>query len=345
MKLDVNSLLSSKDNFKKYSNVKSILIKGNYSRLNPEFSIVIPTYKRVSNLFETLESAINQDYKGYYDIIVCDNNPERNDETEKYISAIKDNRIIYYKNAGNIGMTGNWNRCIELCDGKYLVMVHDDDILYPFYLSRCKKILSRFPYIDAIYPLKDKWFQYKDEKRPKPCKKLKAKLFKLQVIDYILGNIDPPTGILINKDKVFYSGGFPIEAFPSADYYFNVKIVQQLNVYRLIYPMSIYRWNVNESFKVETIQKFREFDKPLLSWICKQTKMPHIINNILNSYYDVQNKRNIVKLCLSDVYKVDFAHYTFPPNYFYEYIYKKTLLGLSFYIKVKHYFNEKLIRF
>ena len=32
----------------------------------------------------------------------------------------------YYKNEKNIGMYGNWNRCIELSNGEYLTILNDD---------------------------------------------------------------------------------------------------------------------------------------------------------------------------------------------------------------------------
>ena len=96
----------------------------------PLVSIVIPTYKRVSTLRETLDSAIRQTGNHNYEILVVDNNPERGDETEllmaEYVSV---KNLLYFKNTANIGMAGNWSRCSELAHGEWVVLIHDDDLL------------------------------------------------------------------------------------------------------------------------------------------------------------------------------------------------------------------------
>lgn len=70
------------NNFKEIEEVKSEKIQGDTSSKLPLVSIVIPTYKRVSTLRETLDSAIRQTGNHNYEILVVDNNPERGDETE-----------------------------------------------------------------------------------------------------------------------------------------------------------------------------------------------------------------------------------------------------------------------
>lgn len=82
-----------------------------------------------------------------------DNNPERGCETEKLMMSYSNNPMIsYYKNADNLGMVGNWNRLFTLAKGKYVVMLHDDDLLLPTFLSECVKLAKRLN-ADLIRPL------------------------------------------------------------------------------------------------------------------------------------------------------------------------------------------------
>lgn len=289
MDFNVLDALSIKDNFVKYKNVKSQLIKGEPFTVKPKYSIVIPTFKRVSTLKETLESARAQDYSGDYDIIVCDNNPEHNDDTEIYIHSIIDKRVLYYKNDENIGMTGNWNRCIELCDGKYMVMIHDDDILYPYFLSKCDEVLNKNPEIDFLFPSKNCWNQSKDAHKPKGVIDTKGKLYRLSLLDYFLDNADAPTGILLKKDAADHLGGFAEEAYPAADLYFNIKAVMYGIVYRYSKPLSIYCWGINESMKLNTLKGFVEVYNPLRIIIGKELHIPFSMIKILNRNYSLQN--------------------------------------------------------
>jgi len=141
------------DNFAKTAHIPSIPIFESNLDYIPDITIAIPTYKRADLLKEAIDSAINQiDYTNY-DIIVVDNNPERGCETEKLMMTYSNNPMIsYYKNADNLGMVGNWNRLFTLAKGKYVVMLHDDDLLLPTFLSECVKLAKRLN-ADLIRPL------------------------------------------------------------------------------------------------------------------------------------------------------------------------------------------------
>lgn len=314
MEIDVNNLLSIKNNFLKYSNIKSILIHGNYKEQQPTFSIVIPTYKRISTLKETLASALSQDYQDYYDIIVCDNNPERGDETENYMVSITDERVLYYKNSENIGMVGNWNRCAQLCDGKYLIMIHDDDIMYLNYISKVKHVLDKHSQIDILYPTRCIWHKLNNEIKPIQILHNNGHIYKLGVINYLLGNDDPPTGVLFKKDIMINLGGFDEKAYPSSDYYFNVMAVQHANVYRLKQNLSIYRWSNNESIKFETLLNFRIIGKPLFLYLSNMLKLPKFVKIALLKLYDLGYIETIKVLCPNKLSEVSINDFLLPSN-------------------------------
>lgn len=298
MSFSVERALSIKNNFEKYSSVKSILLKGDEKVINLKYSIVIPTFKRVATLKDTLQSAINQDFNGKYNIIICDNNPERNDETELFMQGISDKRIKYYKNTENIGMTGNWNRCVELCDGEYFIMIHDDDILYPFFLKQCDKILHKHPNIKLLFPQRNMWYQSKEPLPPQPKNVTKARIYKLDYIDFLFSGI-PPTGILFNKEETIRLGGFDESTYPASDLYFSIKAIKESKVYLYTMSLSIYRWSINESFKLNTLLGFIEVFTPLRIWMRQRIKFPMLIINYLNRYYTLCIY-NIIKNTITD---------------------------------------------
>lgn len=120
------------DNITPLRDIESIRVFKNKLDHTPFFTIAIPTYKRAGLLKEAIDSALNQEGFEDFNVIVCDNNPERNDETEMLMKLYKDNpKVTYYKHTQNVGMAGNWNKCALLSDSDKIVLLHDDDIIYP----------------------------------------------------------------------------------------------------------------------------------------------------------------------------------------------------------------------
>lgn len=95
---------------------------------NPLVSICIPTYNGEKYLVECLESCINQSFKDY-EIIICDDCSS--DNTISIIEAydLKYSNIIFYKGEKNLGLVGNWNKCLDLCSGEWIKFVFQDDYI------------------------------------------------------------------------------------------------------------------------------------------------------------------------------------------------------------------------
>lgn len=118
-----------------------------------EISILIPTYNRPGYLLECLESCLVQDLFATQniEIIITDNSD--NDDTAKALEPYltKHHYIRYQKNSTNLGMTGNWNECLTLATGKYIIFLSDDDKLYDAQsLSILYDYLIAHPHIGAV---------------------------------------------------------------------------------------------------------------------------------------------------------------------------------------------------
>ncbi|MCM1144048.1 MAG: glycosyltransferase family 2 protein [Blautia sp.] len=128
-----------KDYFERYQSVAVRRVMGGHSKTNetPLVTVAIPAYKRTDLLKEAMESVLRQKGFSDYELIVVDNYAEDNPEMDALMSAYTEKypHIVYYKNEQNIGMGGNWNRCIELAKGDWVVLLHDDDMLCENYLK------------------------------------------------------------------------------------------------------------------------------------------------------------------------------------------------------------------
>ena len=104
----------------------------------PLVTVCIPTYNGAAHLSECLESVCLQTYREVEILVVDDCST---DQTAHIISEYqkRDRRLRFVRNARNLGLTGNWERCAQLAKGDYIKFAFQDDVLYP----QCIDVLMR----------------------------------------------------------------------------------------------------------------------------------------------------------------------------------------------------------
>ena len=110
-------------------------------------SVIMSTYKEDERLLrESIESILNQTYRDFEYIIILDypDNDVHKSVIEEY--ALKDDRIHFYINEMNMGLTDSLNRGLSLCHGEYIARMDADDISLPNRLERQMKYLEKNHY-------------------------------------------------------------------------------------------------------------------------------------------------------------------------------------------------------
>lgn len=122
-------------------------------------SIAVPAYKQTF-LAEAIDSALGQTYHNIELIIVNDHSPY---DLDRIVSKYDDARIRYYKNKRNLGKRSavlNWNKCLEYARGEFFVLLCDDDVLMPDFVSELLKLAKKYPYCNVFHARKNE----KDER-------------------------------------------------------------------------------------------------------------------------------------------------------------------------------------
>lgn len=115
--------------------------------MQPLVSICIPAYNNERYIKDTLESIVEQTYKNIEIIVVDD---QSQDGTVDIINSINDERIKLYKNEKNLGMVGNWNRCLELTTGEFVKLVCADDMVHRNAIEREVEILTKYQNVNLV---------------------------------------------------------------------------------------------------------------------------------------------------------------------------------------------------
>ncbi|WP_258443780.1 glycosyltransferase family 2 protein [Helicobacter sp. 16-1353] len=229
----------------------------------------------------------SKESKKSYEIIVVEN-PSVSSQTSEFLESYR-GKITYYKNAKNLNLFGNWNRCISLAKGKWVCILHDDDILLPNYLSEMKKAVEKVEENTALISHRAIYFGNLDlinyrqaedsgiKKQLKKCKSLflalksiksfcinhiifpilgvkKYKLLDKRSADYI-AKYNPlhPSAMLHNKEVFLKLGGYNQSYFPSDDWFCHIRCAENASVYQLDKFLSKYRYSINLSFNKDTM--------------------------------------------------------------------------------------------
>lgn len=110
----------------------------------PLVSIAIPAFKK-EYLKEAISSILNQNYTNFELIIVNDKSP---DNLYEVVTQFKDKRIRYFENTENLGKKSivyNWNRCLSYAQGEFFVLMCDDDIMKPNFISHLLDLSFKYP--------------------------------------------------------------------------------------------------------------------------------------------------------------------------------------------------------
>jgi glycosyltransferase involved in cell wall biosynthesis len=93
-------------------------------------SVCVPCYNGGRYLRSAIVSILEQRLADFEVVVVDDASTDDTIGLAQELAAM-DDRIRVYSNATNIGLVGNWNRCLELARGEWIKFVFQDDFLGP----------------------------------------------------------------------------------------------------------------------------------------------------------------------------------------------------------------------
>lgn len=289
-----NNLFSKKNCFEKIANVESQLRYGNFRNdIRPTVSVIMPVYNRAKFFRKSLRSVINQDCKFLYEIIVIDNyDKEDRSPNEKVVNESRAGNVRYYRNMTNIGLNGSCNRGIELSNADYVTFCHDDDLFYPWTLTRLmtlqkeagdKCIISKYVTIDTrgkiiaapIYPRKKNGGHLIEKDH-----------FNYTLFDQFLASGGLLIASLFNREKLLEIGGFNEDFEPVTDYALQTAYTYFFGCVMNNMPSFKYRVGVNASMQLYT--QFADAQKAVQTEMLCKFRIPNfLLRPIINTRHSI----------------------------------------------------------
>lgn len=244
---------SKEDQFCENNDVESYLFYGKHNR-NAELTIVMPVYKRTTFIRMAIDSALHQKTSHTYEILIVDNTVE-NDDIFEIIKSYDDPKIVYYRNEKNLGMFGNWNRCIELSKTVWITMLHDDDMLVDTYVEEMLNRAGRLLDCSCLGALHDEIDENNHVIRSVYSS---GRIVRQSDLSFYVTIVPVPImGVMFKKKAAIEVGGFNSEFYPAADAQFLCKLQYYIhNIYLYQKKLVHYRIAENESMKLIVLKHF-----------------------------------------------------------------------------------------
>ena len=114
---------------------------------SPLISVVMPAYNTGAFIGEAIDSILNQSEQNFELII---RNDGSSDDTEAVVKSYSSDKIRYYANPENLGISKTRNKLIEAARGKYLAIADSDDIYHPCRLAMQAEFLESRPEVGVV---------------------------------------------------------------------------------------------------------------------------------------------------------------------------------------------------
>jgi glycosyltransferase involved in cell wall biosynthesis len=114
-----------------------------------KITLAIPFYSDLALLRRALDSVSRQTLADWQVVVSDDAGPEGG--ARELVASYGDGRMRCCRNTVNLGMAGNWNRCLDLAETDLVTLLHADDELLDNYCGLMVAAAERFPDAAALF--------------------------------------------------------------------------------------------------------------------------------------------------------------------------------------------------
>lgn len=206
----------------------------------PTVSVCIPSYNSAQFLPDAIDSALAQEFDDL-EVIVSDD--ASSDETVEICGHYDDPRFRAFRSESRLGQAGNWNRCVELARGQYVILLHADDALLPGYLEGAVALLQANGDLGLVHCTA----RHIDQAGEPLCLQQlfdgdrvdrKDKILRCLLLD---GCVINPAGVLVRREAFERAGRFTDRIVWGVDWHMWIRIALQGPVAFLAEPLALYR--------------------------------------------------------------------------------------------------------
>jgi glycosyltransferase involved in cell wall biosynthesis len=117
----------------------------------PLWSVMIPTYHCARYLRQTLESVLSQDPGPERMQIEVIDDCSTKDDPEAVVREVGAGRVLFHRQAQNVGHTGNFETCLQRSRGQLVHLLHGDDAVMLGFYGKMSPPFAENPKLGAAF--------------------------------------------------------------------------------------------------------------------------------------------------------------------------------------------------
>ncbi|KOX24524.1 glycosyl transferase family 2 [Saccharothrix sp. NRRL B-16348] len=110
--------------------------------------IMLPHYGDIAYLKTAVRSVIAQDDESWRLTVIDDSVADN--QLPEWFDSLRDDRVRYRRNDHNLGINANFQKCLDLAERDFLVVMGSDDAMLPNYVSTIRRTTDRYPDADVV---------------------------------------------------------------------------------------------------------------------------------------------------------------------------------------------------
>lgn len=115
----------------------------------PSIDIMMPYYGDVAMMQAAVRSILGQSDPDWHLTVVDDGEAAG---VPQWFAALDDVRVDYQRNPVNLGVTGNFRKCVDLAKRDRMVMMGSDDLMLPDYVATVRRLEALGPGAGIVQP-------------------------------------------------------------------------------------------------------------------------------------------------------------------------------------------------
>ncbi|NEQ35200.1 MAG: glycosyltransferase [Okeania sp. SIO3I5] len=205
------------------------------SSKRPFFSVMIPTYKKVKYLEQTLKSVLQQaPSPEEMQIEVVNDCPDVKiqSEIEAIVRKVGGERVNFYRHfPQDIGQAPIFNICLQRAQGYWIHLLHDDDFVLPGFYEKLRQVIERNTTVGAAFCRHSYIDENNNQKMVSPLEKETPGIIPNWLEKIVVMQRIQCASMVVKRSVYEKLGGFCLEAKSAADW----EIWKRIAAY---YPVS-----------------------------------------------------------------------------------------------------------
>lgn len=174
----------------------------------PHWSVMIPTYNCASFLRETLTSVLAQDPGPALMQITVIDDCSTSDDPEAVVADVGRGRVAFYRQPQNRGHVGNFNTCLQCARGRFIHLLHGDDMVLPGFYARIGSLFAQYPQLGAAFCRHATVDERGVEKWAAQLEQTEAGILQGWLERFVVRHPVQPPAIVVRREVYEHLGGF-----------------------------------------------------------------------------------------------------------------------------------------